>query len=256
MQNKDQSNRLKTISNEDRSDLNKLTLIRNILFAIIVFGVIIFISIKFTPIIVEFMGNTHKFRHFILSYGNLGVFLFIGFQILHVLIPLIPGEVVQIAGGYVYGTLLGSILLYIGTMIGTIIVFYISRIVGYPVVKIFVNQKRMKQFDMLLNSKKLEIVLFVLFLIPGIPKDTLLYITGLTPIKPIRLILISTTARIPGLIGSAYIGASLMHKNYTLAAIVGVVSVILFLLGIVFRKKVFTFLSNFSILTYSNKINE
>jgi uncharacterized membrane protein YdjX (TVP38/TMEM64 family) len=205
-----------------------------------VFGGIIFIGIKYTPIIVKFMGDTYKFRNFILSYGNIGVFLFIGFQILHVIIPVIPGEVVQIAGGYVYGTLLGSVLLYTGTLIGTIIVFYISRVIGYPVIKIFVNEKKMKQFETLLNTRKLEIVLFLLFLIPGIPKDTLLYITGLTPIKPIRLILITTTARIPGLIGSAYIGSNIMQKNYTLAIAIGIVSIMLFALGIIFRKKVFT----------------
>jgi len=238
---------LKEIITDDKAEetVSTFVIVRNIILAVLFIAAITFVSIKYTPEIMRLLKNTDKFRGFLLSYKNMGYVVFVAFQTTHILIPAIPGEVVQIAGGYVYGTILGSILLYIGMMLGTIIVFYTTRIIGYPLVKIFVSKKKMAQFEALTNSKKSDIVLFILFLLPGVPKDTLLYITGLMPIKPIKLILISTTARMPGVIGSAYIGANLLSRNYTAAIVVGIISVIMFIMGIIFRKKFFTLVNDY-----------
>lgn len=220
------------------------TLARNILLAMLFIGTLIFISFKYTPYIMSVISNTEEFRDFILSYGNTGVLVFMAFQISHIIIPVIPGEIVQIAGGYVYGTILGSVFLLIGTAIGTVGVFYISRTVGYPIVKIFVSKENMERFAFLSNSSKIEAVMFALFLIPGIPKDALIYIAGLTPIKPLRFILISLVARTAGIIGSAFIGANLLEKDYRTVIIMTIISVLIFAIGIVFRKKILSNLNH------------
>jgi uncharacterized membrane protein YdjX (TVP38/TMEM64 family) len=231
-------------NNNIKNFLYKFKIIINILVAIIVFVTLIYTSIKFTPDFVEIVKNSEEFREFLLSYGNLGYFIFIFFQIIHIVIPAIPGEVVQIAGGYVYGVTTGTLLLYLGMIIGSIIAFYTSRIVGYSLVKVFVGKEKIIKFKNITNSKKSNLILFIIFLIPGIPKDIVIYVMGLTPIKSWRLILISTTARMPGVIGSAYIGANIMSKNYKVAITMGIISLILFMMGIVFRKKVFSMVNS------------
>lgn len=215
------------------------SLIRTIMLAILFVGTITFISIKYSSFIFSIISSTDTFRDFILSYGNSGVLVFLSFQFIHIIIPFIPGEFIQIAGGYVYGTLLGSILIFFGTLVGTILAFYASRTIGYPLVKIFVSKERIEKFTSLTNSEKVGAVMFILFLIPGVPKDALIYLAGLTPIKPLRFIVLSLVARSPGLIGSAFIGSNLHEKDYKSIIILSAVSVTLFLIGIFFRKKLF-----------------
>ena len=217
--------------------------VRNIIFAILIIGVIVFISIKYTPFIISIVSNTEEFRSYILSFGNTGVLMLVAFQISHIIIPVIPGELVQIAGGYIYGTVFGMILLIIGTAIGSIIVFYLSRVVGYPSVRFFVSESAMEKFKFLSNSSKIEITIFILFLIPGIPKDALIYIAGLTPIKPLRFLLISLIARTPGIIGSAFIGANILERDYKSALILASIAILCLIAGIIFRKKLLRILN-------------
>lgn len=213
-------------------------LIKNIIIGVVFIGILIFLSIKFTPYILDVISNTEKFREYILSHGHIGAIVFLAFQFIQIVIPFIPGEIVQIAGGYIYGIVLGCTLLLIGGVLGTIISFYLARIVGYPVVKFFVSKEILDKFEFLLNSPKIEAVMFLLFLIPAMPKDALVYIAGLTPIKPIRFFIISMVARIPGLIISVFIGSNLLTKDYTSIIVITVVVSIIFSLGVVFRKKI------------------
>jgi len=216
----------------------KIVLIRNILLVILFIGILAFISVKYTPFIVSIIKDTGKFRDFILSYGSAGVLVYIFLQFIHIVIPFIPGEFIQIAGGYIYGTFFGTIYSIIGTVVGTIFVFYISRALGYPLVKIFVSKKNMDRFSSMLNGEKAEIAMFALFMFPGIPKDTLIYMAGLTPIKPIRFMLISLIARSPGLIGSSFIGSNILEKDYKSIVIFSIAVAILFTFGLIFRKKI------------------
>lgn len=219
-------------------------LIRYIVPAVVFIGIIVFISIKYTPFIIKTVSNTEKFRDYILSYGIIGIFVFMGFQIMHIAIPVIPGELVQMAGGYVYGVIFGSALLIAGTTIGTTIIFYTSRMIGYPLVNIFVSKEKLEKFSFLTSSSKVEIAMFILFMIPGIPKDTLVYIAGVTPIKPSRFILISLAARTPGIIGSAFIGASLLEKDYKSVIIIAIFLLTVFTVGIICRKRLLSSLKS------------
>ena len=80
--------------------------------------------------------------------------------------------------------------------------------------------------------------MFLLYLIPGVPKDTLTYIAGLTPIHPGKFLLLSTIARFPGILGSCYIGANLQSKNYTVVIIVSSIAVLLFVIGMIYQEKI------------------
>ena len=204
----------------------------------VVLGLLVFASIKYAPALTRLMSNPEKFKAYLDSYGTVSALIYVLFQALQIVIAVIPGEVVQIAGGYVFGTILGTLYSVVGAVLGTLIVFFATRLLGFSLVKIFVPRKKLEQFDFLMNNPKSEIAIFILFLIPGIPKDALTYIAGLTPIKPLRFVLICTIARFPGLWGSAYIGANLQGKNYLAVWILSAVALILFVAGLLTKDKI------------------
>ena len=203
------------------------------LFLFILFiGAIVALTILYAPAITRLVGNPDHFRQFIDSYGGLSILVFIGFQVLQVIIAAIPGEFVQIAGGYIFGTVLGSLYSVIGIMIGAVIAFFTARLLGYRVIAALISQANIDKFSFLLNNKKGEMIVFLLFLIPGLPKDILVYIAGLSPLKPLRFFVIFLTARLPGLVGSSLIGANIQQKNYVFALVIFIVACVLFMIGL------------------------
>ncbi|SHF79149.1 Uncharacterized membrane protein YdjX, TVP38/TMEM64 family, SNARE-associated domain [Caldanaerobius fijiensis DSM 17918] len=175
------------------------------------------------------------FRKWIEGYGSKAFLMYILIQIIQVVVFIIPGEVVQIAGGYIYGTILGSILSVIGITIGSLICFEIARILGYSALKKIISPDELSRFDNFINNPKGEMALFLLFLIPGMPKDILSYIAGITPISLYKYLTITFLARLPGIVFSSYIGANLYNKNYVLVISVSAVAIGLFVLGVLKR---------------------
>jgi len=218
-------------------DSKRHLLIHGILLSIFL-ALIIFVSIKYAPGITRLISHPDKFKEYLASYGPVSALIFILVQAIQIIIALIPGEIVQIAGGYAFGTALGTLYAFSGTILGTLIVFFATRLLGYSLVKSFVSPKKLEKFEFLINSPKSEIAMFVLFLIPGIPKDTLVYISGMTPIKPFKFFLICLIARFPGLLGSAYIGANLQKKDYLPVWILSGVALVLFAVGILAKDKI------------------
>lgn len=211
------------------------------LFLLLIF----FITIKYTPIIYNIISDPEKFKIFLNSYGKINILVFIFFQALQVIIAAIPGELIQIAGGYIYGIYWGTLYSLIGIFIGSVVTFFISRIFGFSIIKSLFPKNQIDKFRFLINNRNAEIALFVLFLIPGIPKDVLVYISGLTPIKPIKFFLISMTARFPAILASSYIGTSLQQKNYSEVVAISALAVMLFVLGILTRDKIINKLMKF-----------
>lgn len=217
---------------------NRKILILHILLLSVFVILIAFATFKYGPSVTRLASEPDKFKELINSYGYISVPVFIFFQILQVVVAAIPGEVVQVAGGYIFGTFLGTLYLIIGVILGSSVAFYASRLLGYPVVKGFVPADKLEKFNFLLAGPKSDAALFVLFLIPGLPKDVLTYIAGLAPVKPLRFLLITTTARLPALFVSSYIGANLQEKNYPTVIILSVVAILLFFAGVVLKDRI------------------
>lgn len=211
--------------------INKSNIIHAIL--IIVFAIaLILAAMTFGKDLTVLIKNPGRFKEWIHSFGRLGILVFIAVQILQVVIFVIPGEVVQVAGGYLFGMLLGSLYSVIGITIGSLICFIIARFLGYSFVRSIMPEDNLKKFDYIINNPKGEFVLFLLFFLPGMPKDVLSYIAGITPVKFYNFFLITLFARLPGIFFSAYIGANLESKNYIVATVVSIIAVILFAIGI------------------------
>lgn len=172
--------------------------------------------------------------------GSLGPAAFIGFILLQaaqVVAAPIPGEVTGFLGGILYGPYLGVILSTIGLTLGSYIAFALSRAFGRPFVEKFIDKKNMNRFDYLLRHKG-AFLIFLLFLIPGFPKDFLCYILGLGHLTTAEFLVISGTGRLLGTIlltlGGSYIRN---HQYYNFSILLGVAIVIL-LISMAFRDKI------------------
>ena len=97
------------------------------------------------------------------------------------------------------------------------------RKLGRKFVYDFCNKEQIEKLEnskLMKNTEKIEFIMLILFLIPGTPKDLLVYIGGLLPIKPLRFILISTFARLPSVISSTFAGENIASGDWTFSIII------------------------------------
>lgn len=201
------------------TDKNKL--IKKRIIAVIVIIAIIAVSVFLTIFmgkkIYAFATNAEVVRSFVDKHFIKSRLLFIAITIFQIIIAFIPGEAVELAAGYAFGPVEGSVLCLIGAAIGTVIVFFIVRKFGMKAVRLFFSQEKMDKLKFLKASKKRDILMFILMFIPGTPKDVFSYFAGLTDISLLKWIIISTVARIPSIVTSC-IGASFVGENRIITA--------------------------------------
>lgn len=205
---------------------------------VLLFGGITWLGIRYTGPITKLVGNAERFGEYIQSFGVWGSLVFILIQAAQVIIAPIPGELTQLAGGYIYGTIGGSAYSMAGILLGSMVVFALGRWLGFPLLKVVIPEKALQRFTFLINHPKAELVILVLFLIPGIPKDTLTYISGLTPVKPLRFFVTAMAARFPGILLSSFIGAHVEEKQYGMVLVATVVALGLFVAGVLVQDRV------------------
>lgn len=211
--------------------MNKTEKTKKIL-AIISLAVVIILALLATLFVWKWLDSfsEEEFRDYIRSFGHWGWLVLLGIQFLQVFIALIPGEVVETAAGYAFGPLLGTVICYIGVAAASALIFLLTRRFGMRLVEVFVSREKINEFKFLNTSKKRNFLIFILFFIPGTPKDLLTYFAGLTDIKITDFLCISLVARFPSVISSTFGGHLLGEGSYLhallLYGITGVISVI------------------------------
>lgn len=189
--------------------------------SIVVFVVVlILLTIFVGGPIVKTLGEPASFRAWVDARGFWGKLIFIGLLILQVVIAFIPGEPFELAAGYAFGAVWGTVLVWIGLALGTTIVFLFVRKIGVKAVEVFFPREKINSMKYLRDEKALNAAAFVLFLIPGTPKDLLTYVAGLTKIRLLPWIVLTSIARIPSIVTSTISGNALGLQNYTLAILV------------------------------------
>lgn len=170
------------------------------------------------------------FRDYIQSFGPLGWLVLLGLQFLQVFIALIPGELLETAAGYAFGPWVGTAICYVGVGLASSLIFALTRRYGVKLVEIFVARERINELRFLNTERKRNNLIFLLYFIPGTPKDLLTYFVGLTDIKLSQFLILSMIARIPSVISSTFGGHLLGEERYTgaiiLYGVTGVVSAI------------------------------
>lgn len=187
-----------------------------LLFAV----VFLLLTLFFTKILAPYLKSTEELRSFLDSYGWKGYLILLGLQCLQVFIALIPGEVVELGAGYAYGAIEGTLICLVGVAVSSALIFLLVKKVGVTLVEIFFPREKIQQLRFINSENKLKRVVFLLFFIPGTPKDILTYFIGLTDMRLSDFLLITLTARIPSLVSSTISGQMLGDKQFLTAGIV------------------------------------
>ena len=175
--------------------------------------------------------SREDFRDYVRSFGALAPAVMLGLQILQVFIALIPGELVESAAGFILGPWLGTLVCYLGIALASALIFTLTRRYGVKLVEVFISREKINELRFLSTEQKRNALIFLLFFIPGTPKDLLTYFVGLTDIKLGTFLLLSMVARIPSVLTSTFGGHLLGEARYLGAVILYGVTGLLSLLG-------------------------
>ena len=202
---------------------NKIKIFK-IFLTIIVLILFLGITIYLFPVMKELstVEGQIEFKNRVDSSGIIGLLSLFGLQVAQIFLIIVPGEPLEILAGMCYGALWGTIFIMISACIISTTIFLLVKKFGKKFVYEFCNEKRVakiEQSKIFRNPKKIELILLILFFIPGTPKDLLVYVSGLLPIKASRFIIISTFARFPSVISSTLAGASLATGNWKMSVI-------------------------------------
>ncbi len=170
--------------------------------------------------IVEFASNPERFKIWVDTYGILGRIAFVLMVFVQVVVALIPGEPLEMVAGYAFGAVEGTILCVIGITLGSLAVLLLVKCFGTRFVEIFFDTGKIQNLKFLKNEKRRNRLIFLLFFLPGTPKDLLTYFVGLVDIKISHFLLIVSLARLPSIITSTLGGDALGLKKYKLAIII------------------------------------
>lgn len=181
---------------------------------------------------VRFASEPEKFRIWVMERGIFGQFAYVGMVILQVIAAVIPGEPLEIAGGYAFGSVQGTLLCLIASSIGSIIVLCLVRRYGMRLVTSFFPQNKLSNLRFLQSSPQRTLLFLLIFMIPGTPKDLLCYFIGLTDIKLPVLFIICSIGRIPSVVTSTIGGNALGTKSYLFAVIIFAVAFLISMAGL------------------------
>jgi len=190
-----------------------------------------------------FFSSRADVQDWISSYGAVAPLVYIAVQVFQVVIFIVPGEVIQITGGYLFGITAGTIYSLIGIALGSGIDFYIARLLGRAFVEGVFGDGQVAKFDEFTAARGPQTGFFLLFVIPGIPKDVLVYVAGISKIRFSYFLVVTMAGRLPGILGSAIIGDSVAAGRWILGSIIFGVAVVLFVLGLVFRTRLIDWVS-------------
>lgn len=168
----------------------------------------------------KFVSEPEKFRLWVESHGLWSRAAYVGMVFLQVLVAVIPGEPLEIAGGYAFGAWQGTALCLAGAVLGSVAVFALVRRWGRGLVEVFFPADKLEKLHFLLRtSPKRTALLWLIFTVPGTPKDLLCYFAGLTDLPWRTWLLIATVGRLPSIVTSTVGGSALGEQNYRAAVI-------------------------------------
>ncbi len=219
-----------------------------ITLTLLVIALFIGITIYLFPVIKN-LSTTQgqiEFKQKVESSGTWGPMALFGLQVAQIFLIIVPGEPIEILAGMCYGGIWGAVFIMISAGIISTIIFLLVRKFGRKFVYDFCDKEKVAKIEnnkLFQNPKKIEMIMLILFLIPGTPKDLLVYVAGLLPIKPLRFILISTFARFPSVITSTLAGENLAIGDWKMSIIlyVGIlllVAIIIFIISKLDKDKV------------------
>ena len=224
--------------------MNKSTLSEKQKKGIATAGVVIFILLSAflfwfvgRPMI-RFARQPELFRQWVEARGIWGKAAYVGMVLLQVLVAVIPGEPLELCGGYAFGAFWGTVLCLLGAVLGSVAVFAFVRKFGQPLVEVFFPREKLESLRFLRSSPKRDALFWLIFTVPGTPKDLLCYFAGLTDLSWGKWLLMATVGRIPSILTSTIGGDAIGVQNYQFAIITFAVTLVISGIGLLIYRAI------------------
>ena len=190
---------------------------------------------------VNFLSDKEKTGAYIEGFGPRAPLIFMLIQVLQVMFAPVPGEATGFIGGYLFGVANGFLFSSIALSAGSLINFAAGRFLGRRYVRKLIPPKYLTRFDTIVRREG-ALVVFILFVIPGFPKDYLCLFLGLSTL-PIKIFFImATIGRMPGTFILSLQGAMVFEQNYLLLALAIGGCLVIVLLGYRYRDSLYAWI--------------
>ncbi len=219
------------------SKKKKTTIIKVLIF-IIAISLFVGIIAYLFPVMKNL--STHEgqiaFKARIEESGVYGFLTLIGLQFAQIFLVILPGEPLEILAGMCYGAVGGTLFIFFSVALTTTLIFLLVRKYGRKFIEQSFDKKKIDKIEkskIFQNPKNIEFILAICFAITGAPKDILIYVGGLLPIRPIRFILIATFCRFPSVISSTIVGEYFSEGNWKVSLLIYGITFIITILTLV-----------------------
>lgn len=225
---------------------NKKTILRIILICIAVIFIYLFRTTLIENLIrfYNLLSDRENIKIFLASFGHYAPIVFISIQIMQVLAAPIPGEVTSFIGGYLFGSAKGFLYSSIGLSIGSMINFGIGRFFGKRYIRHWIPSEKLEKFDKIIRRQGV-IIVALLFIFPGFPKDYLCLFLGITAIPFQVFIMLATLGRMPGTFMLSLQGDFLYDEMYGFFIIAAVLCIILCVLAYRYRENIYRWIDRY-----------
>ncbi len=214
--------------------------VKLLLLLVILIGIPAYIYFFHHDLIDRF-SSIEKVEAFFAQYRSQSILIYLGLQVIQIVICILPGAALQFSAGYLFHFWLGLLLTLSGALVGTVLTYYLGKLLGRDAVHMIFGEEKIQNMLTKINSKKGVIIVFLIYLIPGVPKDLCTYAAGLSEMKLKPFLILSMVGRTPAMMGSLIIGQQVHMGGYTSAAIIGGIAVVLCVVGVVFRRQITDF---------------
>lgn len=219
----------------------KILIIKLLALGFILIGIPLIIFFNYRDTLLNISWISRELPIFLNKHKSEAVFILFGLQIMQIIICFIPGQPIQFAGSYIFGVLQGYLISIIGAIAGSIITFYLAKVLGKDAICTLFDNEKVEYYRKKLNSGKGLTILFFIYFIPGLPKDILGYASGISDMNIKSFILVSTLGRSPAMFGSLLLGYFFKTKNFIAIAILSLVITIILAIFFFYRKKIYKF---------------
>ncbi|MDR0854362.1 MAG: VTT domain-containing protein [Clostridiales Family XIII bacterium] len=221
---------------------NKIKLIsiaKMVFLILLVLGIPLFCYLHF-PQLSELITSKTALDNLLEENKLAGAFIYIGLQLIQVVIGFIPGQIIQFAGGYAFGIFWAYVLSITGACVGTFISFTLAKVLGKDVVVMIVKEKNIRRFNNLMESKKAFVAIIIIYLLPGLPKDLFAYVAGISDVKMVPYVFTSIVARTPAMVASLIMGSLLHDDKYMAMVVLGAIVVAVLAACAIWRKRLYS----------------
>lgn len=221
-----------SIDEDPEIDVRRRALRRRVLIGLVTAASITaLLCWEYLPGLLAWLADARAVRAFVSDHAFVSRLAMLGINIVQVLLAFLPGEPVELASGYAFGFWEGTALCLVASGLATSAIYWATRRWGWKLVGLFFDRSLFDRFSWLKSAKRLELIMFIVFLIPGTPKDFLTYFAGLTNMRFLPVVLIATFGRIPSIVTSTIAASAVGSGNWPLVACTLVASAFLLAVG-------------------------